>query len=113
MADGFQKIPLFRGHVGVAEQIGHTDYGIHGGADFVGHVGEEGALGAVGLFSGRLGLFQFFQAFLEFMVRFKQMLPVFPILIEQFCPFQRFFDRVLQEGHVLDRLHNIVPGAQA
>ena len=41
----------------VAEhQLGEPEDGVHGGADFVRHVGQEGALGAVGGLGGFLGL---------------------------------------------------------
>ena len=40
-------------------QFGHADDAVHGGADFMAHVGQEFALGAVGGFGGFLGRGQF------------------------------------------------------
>ena len=41
-------LALLRREVGIPEQIGHADDGVHGGADFMAHVGQEITLGCVG-----------------------------------------------------------------
>ncbi len=53
--------------VGIAafEDLGETENGIHGGADFVAHAGQKHALGLVGGFGLFLGLAQFDLFFFE------------------------------------------------
>ena len=43
---------------GILNQMAHADDGVHGGADFVAHVGQKFALGASGGFGGFLGCLQ-------------------------------------------------------
>ena len=46
--------------VGIAfDEMGETDDGVHRGADFMAHVGQEGALGAIGFLGDFLGQRQF------------------------------------------------------
>ncbi len=40
-------------------QMGKADHRIHGGSDFMAHIGQEGTFGQVGLFGRDLGRFQF------------------------------------------------------
>ncbi len=63
-----QRLPRFPHHVqvltlgigqfGVEHEISHADHGIHGGTDFMAHVGQEVAFGPVGDFRRLLGLLQ-------------------------------------------------------
>jgi hypothetical protein len=54
------------GVAGVAlGEVGEADDGIHRRADFMAHVGQEGALGAVGRFGLILGAAQFPRAFID------------------------------------------------
>jgi hypothetical protein len=54
------------GVAGVAlGEVGEADDGIHRRADFMAHVGQEGALGAVGRFGLVLGAAQFPRAFID------------------------------------------------
>ncbi len=57
--DGAQKLPLLAGDLGVQEQLGHAQNAVHGGADFMAHIGQEFAFGAAGGFGGLFGLEQF------------------------------------------------------
>ncbi len=61
LTGGFQLVqadPLFGRQAAAADQVGHAADGIERGADFVAHVGQEGALGATGGFGSFLGLLQ-------------------------------------------------------
>ena len=46
--DHLQILPLHLVQVGVQGQVRHTDHAIHGGSDFVAHIGQKLTLGAVG-----------------------------------------------------------------
>ena len=46
---------LIGGQAGPLQHLGETQHGVHGGADLVAHVGQEGALGLTGGLSGGLG----------------------------------------------------------
>ena len=48
---------LFWCEIGFQRQVAHADNGVHGGADFMAHVGQEIALGLGGLLGNTLGLF--------------------------------------------------------
>ena len=57
--DGLDEPALFGGQiVRAVEELGVAEDGVHGGADLVAHVRQEGALGAVGGLGGLLSLFQ-------------------------------------------------------
>ena len=47
--DDFEVFALFGGEVGVEEEVGHADDPVHGGTDFMTHVGEELAFCGVSL----------------------------------------------------------------
>ena len=53
--DGFREEALLAGKIGVEEESCHTDNSVHGGPDFVAHVGEKLAFGAVGGFGLVMG----------------------------------------------------------
>ena len=53
-----QSVGLLGRYTFEAKEVGHAKDAVHGGADFVAHVGQEGALGDVGRFSLELGLDQ-------------------------------------------------------
>ena len=57
--DGFHVTALLGGQGRLQEQAGHGDDAVHGGADFVAHVGQELGLGAGGGFGGEAGGEQF------------------------------------------------------
>ncbi len=48
--DGVEALCLLGRHAFATQDIRHADDAVHRGADFVAHVGEEGALGDVGGF---------------------------------------------------------------
>ena len=51
--DFSEIVPLARGGIRFQRQVGHADNGVHGGADFMAHIGQE-----IGLdFSGQFGSF--------------------------------------------------------
>ena len=52
VAGRLEVLPLLARQLGVEHQIGHAEDGVHRRADFVAHVGEEGALGVAGGFGG-------------------------------------------------------------
>ena len=50
IADGLDGLAVRVLQLGIAvEDLGVAEDGVHGGADLVAHIGQEGALGAVGL----------------------------------------------------------------
>ena len=49
--DGLGVVPLLLVELGVQQQVDHADDAVHGRADLVAHVGEEGALGLAGRLS--------------------------------------------------------------
>ena len=49
---------LLRRELRFEDKTGHADDPVHGRANLVAHIGQEGALGAVGLLGGLFGLFQ-------------------------------------------------------
>ena len=60
----FDVMALVRSQVCLQQQLDHANDAVHGGADFVAHVGQEAALGAIGglgAFAGvdQLGLVAF------------------------------------------------------
>ncbi len=57
--DEIEVFALFAAGSGLKGEFGHADDAVHGRADFVAHVGEEGAFGAVGGLGGFLGAEQF------------------------------------------------------
>ncbi|MNZ63145.1 hypothetical protein D3C78_812840 [compost metagenome] len=56
------------------EQVGEAQDGIHGGADLVAHVGEEGALGLVGAFGALMGLRQLLGALADHLLQVEAVL---------------------------------------
>ena len=71
-----ELIRLGRGRRAPAQQMGEAKYGVHRGADFMAHVGEESALGPV------RGLGQFTRRRQLFRAPAHQFLQVVPVLIE-------------------------------
>ena len=53
IADGRQELALLGRELALEDQFGHADHGVQGRANFMAHVGQEGALGPIGGF-GRL-----------------------------------------------------------
>ena len=53
IADGRQELALLGRELALEDQFGHADHGVQGRANFMAHVGQEGALGPAGRF-GRL-----------------------------------------------------------
>ena len=60
--DFAQVIELLRAEFGFEHQVGHAQHRVHGGADFVAHVGQKVGFGAVGGFGRFFGLGQFGRA---------------------------------------------------
>ena len=55
----FDMIELARRQIGLAHQVGHADDGVHGGSDFMAHIGQKIAFGLAGRIGCLLGAQQF------------------------------------------------------
>ena len=65
VVDLFQVFGLLRAYFAALQDLGQAENGVHRCADFMAHIGQEGALRKVCLFGGVLGLFQFRCALLD------------------------------------------------
>ena len=71
-ADGFGVIALGGIELGREQQAGHADHPVHGGADFMAHVGQEVTLEVGGIFGGGQGAGEFAVLLLQlFVERFE------------------------------------------
>ena len=94
--DFLHVVFLLGGQIRLEGQIGHANDCVHGGPDFVAHVGQEIAFSFICIIGGLFGFHQFRGAF------FHQIFPVVPMFLD-------FFFGCFQGGfRLLDGAHHLI-----
>ena len=98
--------------LGVGQNLGVAEDGVHGGADLVAHIGQKLALGLVGYLGHLFGSFGLFFSFCQLCLQSRPVQLVFDARLHLF-KLKRLDDVVnAADGKGLDLVEGVVEGAQ-